>query len=364
VHRYLQGRSQDVDAVDALAGFRRFPQWMWRNADMLDFVGWLREHNQRAGGTHRPAGFYGLDLYSLHGSMQAVLAYLERVDPAAAARARARYACFEDFGDDPQQYGLGTRFDIDRSCEQEVVAQLVELQRQRGEQVVDGEAGEEDARFAAEQNALVVKNAERYYRELFFGRVNTWNLRDTHMADTLDALLSHLGRRGGGKLVVWAHNSHLGDARATEAAARREINLGQLARERHPGRVVNVGFTTHSGSVSAASKWDGPVERKRVRPALDGSYEELLHAVGEPRFFLDLRQLGEAGAGLSEPRLERAIGVVYQPETERWSHYFDAELPRQFDLLLHFDETRAVEPLERTARWEAGELPETFPYGV
>jgi erythromycin esterase-like protein len=337
---------------------------MWRNADVLDFVGWLRAFNERS---PRAVGFYGLDLYSLHASMQAVLAYLDRVDADAARRARTRYACFETLGATPQAYGYASGLDLSRSCEDEVVAQLVELQARRHRILMhDGGAAEDEA-FAAEQNALVVQNAERYYRGMFGGRVSTWNLRDTHMMDTLDALAAHLDRRATderAKIVVWAHNSHVGDARATEAALRGELDLGQLARERHGAGVANVGFTTWAGTVSAASEWDAPVERKRVRPALDDSYEALFHAVGAERFLVDLREVGEAGGMLATPRLERAIGVVYQPATERWSHYFECSLPTQFDFVVHVDETRAVEPLERSAGWDAGELPETYPQGL
>jgi erythromycin esterase-like protein len=303
-------------------------------------------------------GFYGIDLYSLHGSADAVLRYLERTAPDEAARARRRYACFEDL--DPQSYGWIVGSDLSRSCEEAVVAQLVEMQRRRHRLLLrDGFAARDEA-FAAVENARVVKNAEQYYRAMFGGHIETWNLRDQHMAETVEALLEHLG----GKIVVWAHNSHLGDARATEMSRRGELNLGQLLRQRFGGAVANIGFTTHRGTVSAASDWDAPVERKRVRPALDGSYEALFHQVGLDRFLLDLRELPEAAAGLIEPRLERAIGVIDRPQTERHSHYFEAVLPRQFDFVIHIDETRAVEPLERTAHWTAGELPETYPEGI
>ena len=373
VHRYVRGQGHDPDAVGALGDFRRFPTWMWRNAEVLDFVGWLRAHNdaQPIEVGERRVGFYGLDLYSLHSAIDHVLGYLDRVDPEAARRARQRYGCFGQLGgagealDDPQRYGYGTTLGLTPSCEGEVVAQLVELQRRRSEFLHDG-AGAEDELFQAEQNARLVERAEAYYRTLFQGHVASWNLRDTHMADTLDGLLGHLdqrlGRQGGrARVVVWAHNSHLGDARATEMSRGGELNLGQLLRERHGGEVVSIGFFTHHGTVSAATDWGAPVERKQVRPALEGSYEALFHRVGLPRFFLDLRELGEAAGMLWEQRLERAIGVVYRPGSERMSHYFHAQLPAQFDALLHFDETRAVEPLERTAEWERGELPETFP---
>ena len=364
VNRFVQGRSTDADAVDALGDFRRFPQWMWRNDDVVRFMRWLRRHNELQPPAAPRAGFYGLDLYSLHASVQAVLAYLDRVDPVAAAEARRRYGCLAAFGQDPQHYGWATRLELARSCEEEVVAQLRELQQRRAELVARGGFVGADEHFAAVENARVVLHAEEYYRAMFGSRVESWNLRDTHMAETLDALRAHLSRRGPAKIVVWAHNSHLGDARATELGEAGEINLGQLARERYGAAVCNLGFTTDRGSVAAAASWDAPVERKQVRPALDGSYEALFHASGVPRFLFDLRLLGEATGALAEPRLERAIGVVYQPATERLSHYFSAALPGQFDLVVHIDETRAVEPLERSAAWEPGELPETYPFNV
>jgi erythromycin esterase-like protein len=365
VNRFVRGTGSDTEAVEALSDFKRFPAWMWRNADVLDFVGWLREHNDRIGDLSAKAGFYGLDLYSLHTSIAAVLDYLDKVDPEAAKRARYRYACFELFGEDPQTYGYATSFGLSPDCEREVVNQLVEMQRRREELAARGAGGDEDELFAAEQNARVVKDAEEYYRSMFEGRVSSWNLRDMHMAETLDALLAHLEKKGGrSKLVVWAHNSHVGDARATQMGEAGEINIGQLARERYPGEALLVGFSTYTGTVTAASEWGAPAERKRVRPALRDSYEALFHRTGARSFLLNLRELGEAAGGLREPRLERAIGVIYLPQTERVSHYFQSRLPSQFDLLMHFDETRAVEPLERTAGWVRGELPETYPTGM
>jgi erythromycin esterase-like protein len=222
----------------------------------------------------------------------------------------------------------------------------------------------EDEFFHAEQNARLVKNAEQYYRSMFDGSISSWNLRDRHMAETLDALTAHLERPARpAKIVVWEHNSHLGDARATEMGHRGELNVGQLVREKYGRQAILVGFSTYSGTVTAASDWNGPAERKRVRPALAGSYEELFHSVGVPRFLL-LLQGDEMVSVLRGPRLERAIGVIYRPETERLSHYFHAQLPDQFDAVLHFDQTRAVEPLERSPDWERGEVPETFPFGV
>jgi erythromycin esterase-like protein/predicted phosphoribosyltransferase len=365
VNRYVRGVSDDVDAIEALADFRRFPTWMWRNTEVVEFVEWLRAHNDALPPSAPKTGFYGLDLYSLRASMKAVLQYLETVDAEAAKQARARYACFDHFGEDTQVYGFLTGTGVTKSCEDEVVSQLVELQRRAAEYTRrDGRVAEDEI-FYAEQNARLVKNAEAYYRSMFLEEVSSWNLRDRHMVETLDALVGHLGRQGGrAKVVVWAHNSHLGDARATEMGQRGELNVGQLVRERYGRDAVLVGFTTHHGTVTAASDWGAPAERKRVRPALAGSYEAMFHATRLGRFLLMWREGDTVSKALREPRLERAIGVIYRPETERMSHYFRAHLPDQFDAVLHFDETRAVEPLERTAGWEAGEVPETFPFAV
>jgi erythromycin esterase-like protein len=361
VNRYVQGLGPDRSADEALSGFQRFPTWMWRNRDVLEFVEWLRAHNREGGPA---AGFYGLDLYSLHASARAVLDYLKDVDPEAARRARYRYACFEHFGEDVQAYGYAAGFGLSASCEREAIEQLVELRRHALEYAQrDGRVAQDDY-FFAEQNARVVKNAEEYYRAMFRGRVSSWNLRDTHMADTLDALVAHLEAQAPGvKVAVWAHNSHLGDARATRMGDEGELNVGQLVRKRYPGRAVLVGFTTHEGTVTAASEWDGPAERKRVLPSLPGSWERLFHDTGLAGWYLRLREHALADE-LRGRRLERAIGVIYRPETERVSHYFDADLPRQFDAVLHLDRTVAVEPLEPFPR-ERGEEPvETYPTGL
>jgi erythromycin esterase-like protein len=367
VNQYVRGEGEDATGLDALASFKRFPTWMWRNADVLDFVGWLRAHNDERPREAR-AGFYGLDLYSLSSSIEAVLGYLDKVDPEAAKRARYRYGCFEDFGENPQAYGYAASFDLGASCEDQVVRQLVDLQRQ-GDAYMrrDGHVAA-DALFYAEQNARLVKNAEAYYRAMFQGQVESWNLRDRHMAETAGALLAHLDQHGGrSKLVLWAHNSHLGDARHTEMGHRGELNVGQLLRERYGREAVRVGCTTHTGTVTAASDWDEPAERKRVRPSMSESYERVLHEAGLPRFMLGLRDAGELKEQLGLPRLERAIGVIYRPDTERASHYFYAELSEQFDAVLHFDTTRAVEPLDSNSEWvaeEPAEMPETYPSGL
>jgi erythromycin esterase-like protein len=367
INRFVRGQSNDADATEALGDFKRFPQWMWRNADVLDFLGWLRAHNDARPSPNDQVGFYGLDLYSLHTSMAAVLQYLDTVDPPAAARARHRYACFDAFGPEPQAYGYAATLGLSPTCETAVLRQLVDLQESAGAYARRDGRVARDALFFAEQNARLVRNAERYYRAMFLGQALSWNLRDRHMTETLEALAIFLGMDGKrspaqpARIVVWAHNSHLGDARATEMSARGEINVGQLVRVRNPITTKLVGFTTYDGTVTAASDWDTPAERKTVRPALEGSYESVFHEVGYRRFLLDLTNDTEARRALLEPRLERAIGVIYRPQTERLSHYFHAVLPRQFDAVLHYDTTRAVEPMERTGAWNIGELAETYP---
>ena len=360
VHRFVTGREQAKNAEEALRDFSRFPAWMWRNTVMVEFVAWLREWNAR---NQNAGGIYGMDLYSMHRSIESVLEYLDKNDPSAARRARDRYACFEHFSVEPQLYGQATVIRGKEPCEDEVTEQLVEMRRKYREFISrDGHIAEEEF-FSAEQNARLVMNAERYYRAMFHGRDESWNLRDSHMFETLNELFAHLDS-GSAKIVVWAHNSHLGDARATEMSARGELNVGQLVRERFGRRAYAIGFSTYSGTVTAASDWGGPAERKRVRAGLRGSYEELFHATGIPAFWLSLGEQNESTTLLMNERLQRAIGVIYRPETERFSHYFESRLPEQFDAIIHFDQTRALEPLERASEWERGELPETYPSGV
>lgn len=364
VNRYIRGVGKDQTANDALSDFTRFPLWMWRNADVLDLVGWLRAHNDKFPKQEQKAGFYGIDLYSLHGSIEAVLKYLDKVDPDAARRARYRYSCFEDFGEDPQSYGYAAGFNMEMSCEKEVINQLIELQRRAAEYANRDGFIARDEYFYAEQNARLVKNAEEYYRSMFRGRVSSWNLRDRHMAESLHALSAHLEQSGqSGKIIVWAHNSHLGDARATEMGEHGEWNVGQLVREKYGDAAFLLGFTTYAGTVTAATNWDEPGQLKRVRPALENSYEELFHETGLPQFYLNLRD-DEASKILRQPRLERAIGVIYRPESERVSHYFNARLAVQFDAVIHFDESRAVEPLDKVSSWQHEDAPETFPTGI
>ncbi|HMC20791.1 MAG TPA: erythromycin esterase family protein [Thermoanaerobaculia bacterium] len=365
VNRYVRGIGGDAEPIEAVGDFKRFPTWMWRNADVLDFIGWLREYNDQIPTEDQRVGFYGLDLYSLYTSIEKVIGYLQQVDPEAARRARQRYACFEHYGEDTQAYGYATTFGMTESCEKEVVSQLVEFRRKAAEYGTrDGHIPPDEA-FFAEQNARLVANAERYYRSMFAGRVSSWNLRDQHMTETLITLAEHLRRRArhDSKVVVWEHNSHLGDARATEMGKHGELNVGQLVREHYGDDSRLIGFTTHSGTVTAASEWDGPAERKRVRPAMEGSYELLFHDFGEEKFYLPLRG-NDVAVRLEDPMLERAIGVIYLPQSERRSHYFYASLPRQFDAVLHYDITRAVEPLERWELEHTTEVPETYPHAL
>jgi erythromycin esterase-like protein len=365
VNRYVRGLSDDESANEALSGFKRFPTWMWRNTVVLEFVEWLRDYNSSLPMNATKVGFYGLDLYSLYTSIEAVLGYLNKVDPDAAKRARYRYSCFEHFAEDTQAYGYAANFSITESCEREVIEQLVELRRRAADYASRDGRVAQDEFFFAEQNARLVLNAEKYYRSMFRGRVESWNLRDRHMAETLDALVAHLTAQGqAAKIAVWEHNSHLGDARATYMADYGELNVGQLVRERYGSEAVLIGFTTYTGTVTAASKWDGVAERKRVRPALEGSYEASFHNADMASFLLRLRDNASASVALRDPKLERAIGVIYLPRTERQSHYFEARLSDQFDAVIHFDETSALQPLERHALWETGEPPETFPTGV
>jgi erythromycin esterase-like protein len=358
VNRFVRGVGSDADAEQALSGFERFPQWMWRNTVVAEFAGWLRERNDGLEDPARQAGFYGMDLYSLHRSMDEVVRYLEEIDPAAAERARERYSCFDHFGDDAHMYAYQVGIGGEESCEQQAVDQLLEMQRLAADRAMSNGFVGDDRAFYAERNARLVVDAEEYYRATFRSGVASWNLRDRHMADTVDALVEHLERaQGPTRVVVWAHNSHVGDARATELGDAGELNVGQLVRERHPREAMIVGFSTYSGTVTAASDWGRPAERKTVRRGLEGSWEEHFHEHAVPRAIVDTR-------GLEGRRLQRAIGVVYRPETERLSHYFHARIADQYDYVINIDETAAVEPLARAGAVPAGELPDTYPWGV
>lgn len=336
--------------------FSRFPAWMWRNDEVRGFVDWLRDHNSRLEPGDRVA-FHGLDLYSLYTSIRAVLEFLEDVDPQLAAVARQRYGCLEPFESDPATYARAALDPQYQTCEEPVMEMLREMQRHHRHY-----AEHDSERFlSAMQNARLVANAEEYYRTMYYGTHNAWNLRDTHMFETLETLLAHHGEASG--VVVWAHNSHVGDSGATDMGRRGEFNIGRLCRARFGSDVYSIGFGTDHGTVAAASNWDSPMEITEVRPALKNSYEHLFHESGIARFMLPLRVDADAALveRLRDRHLERAIGVIYRPQTERQSHYFHACLPEQFDEYIWFDETRAVTPF--TAGSLAG-VPETYPFGL
>lgn len=352
IDRYVRHRSGVPWREPA---FTRFPTWMWRNEEVLDFVEWLREHNA-ALPPDRRVSFHGLDLYALGSSIESVVGYLEEVDPDAAAEARERYSCFAPWQKEPAGYG---RASIRRGlhlCEKAVLETLRDLLECRLEYAQD----DSDDYLDAEGNAHLVAAAEAYYRSIYHGAADSWNLRDRHMFETLRRVC----RARGGKAVIWAHNSHLGDAAATEMGSYRgQLNLGQLCREHYGEAAALVGFGTDRGEVAAASDWGGALEIKAVLPASGGSIEDLCNRTGIPGFLLDLgRQRGSMlERGLMEPRPERAIGVIYRPETERESHYFTASLPRQFDHYVWFDETHAVRPLTGDS---ARGAPDTYPFGL
>ncbi|MBW9117707.1 protein-L-isoaspartate(D-aspartate) O-methyltransferase [Rhizobium cauense] len=334
--------------------FQRFPSWMWRNTDVFAFLAWLREHNATASANEQ-AGFYGLDIYNMRGSIAAVLDYLDKADPKAAAVARERYGCLTPWQNAPHTYGRATLTDAYRSCEDAVTRQCGELLRHALKESRD------DTLFDAAQNARLVTAAEKYYRIMYYGGAEAWNLRDRHMFETLEHLLDRAGPNS--KAVVWAHNSHIGDARHTEMGkVRGELSLGQLCREKFADEVALIGFGTHVGTVAAATDWDGEMEVKRVRPSLEESVERCCHLSRSTRFLLDFARHAELANLLAHERLERFIGVIYRPGTERLSHYANVELSKQFDAYVWFDETHAITPISPQAT--SGPVPDTFPSGL
>ncbi len=354
VHRYLQGLGNKENWKQAFDGFVRFPTWMWRNKTLIPFFKWFREYNESLPSSAKKLGFYGLDLYSLNTSMQAVINYLIKIDPEAANRARERYSCFDHLGTDPQTYGYLTSEGLKKPCIKEAFDEVIELQH-RAFEYVHQDGLSEDEYFFAIQNARLVEDAEKYYRSMYEGRVSSWNVRDTHMLKTLNTLSDHLERKflKPAKIVVWAHNSHVGDAAATEMGSKGEVNLGQLVREHHGDiNTFLLGFSTYEGTVAAADDWDCPAKHKRVNPGMKGSYEELFHLLKHKNFLLDLRKNKELEHYFKIPRLQRAIGVIYRPDTERHSHYFFTQLTNQFDAIIHFDKTTALEPLDKNAEWD------------
>jgi protein-L-isoaspartate(D-aspartate) O-methyltransferase len=350
INRKVRGLAPRPDAPQP---FQRFPTWMWKNRDVAAFTDWLQRHNQQA---TTPCGFYGLDIYNMHAAIGAVLAYLDKVDPEAAAAARERYACLTPWQHEPATYGRAVLTQGYRKCEEAVIRQCREmLEREFAYARQDG-----DEFLDAAQNARLVASAERYYRIMYYGNADSWNLRDTHMFETLEHLLDWRGADA--KAVVWAHNSHIGDARETDMGqVREELNIGQLCRMRFGGDAALIGMGTHSGTVACASDWDGEMEIKRIKPSRGDSVERVCHDSEVPRFLLDFAPDPALSRRLAEPRLERFIGVIYRPETELQSHYAEAALSHQFDAYLWFDETRAVEEIG-PERHQG--VPDTFPFGV
>ncbi len=356
IDHYIHGA--EPDPLLEAKPFSRFPTWMWANHSVLDFIHYLKSWNAEAS-TNRQVSFYGLDLYSLYASIEVVLNYLQKVDPETAQVARMRYGCLLPWATEPSLYGQFVITQRYRACERDVVNALQDLLRKRLEysRIRDGEAF-----FNAEQNARLIANAERYYRTMYYAEDNSWNQRDQHMFDTLRAILKFKGEDA--KVVIWEHNSHIGDARATQMSARGELNIGQLVREAWTEQAYLIGFGTDHGAVAAASEWGGPMEVKSVQPSHPDSYERVCHQASANNFMLPLTQplKEEARKRLLPERLERAIGVIYRPETELQSHYFYACLPHQFDEYIWMDETRAVEPLSKETL--GGEIPDTFPFGL
>lgn len=354
VNRYLKGIGDKNNPESALKSFLRFPTWMWRNTAILPFLLWMRSHNEKIANLNNKIGFYGLDLYSLQTSMQSVIKYLQKVDPNAAKRAVERYACFDHLGFAPEIYGYLTSTGVKEPCIKKAVEQLLDLQHNAISLMSKDGIPAEEEYFYATQNARLVKNAEIYYRAHFEGRVSSWNIRDTHMAETLNVLSNHLEKTFNkpAKIVVWAHNSHVGDARATEMGEQGEINIGQLIREEYGEESYLIGFSTYQGFVTAAAKWGGQANLIPVTPALQSSYEELFHHVKHKNFILNLVNDTDLEHYLRLPHLQRAIGVIYRPDTERMSHYYFSRIPYQFDSIIHIDQTTAVEPLDKSNEWQ------------
>jgi len=358
IDRYVRHRPWREGELKA---FERFPTWMWRNHEFDHFIRWLHDHNANRA-YERMCGFYGLDLYNLSGSMRGVIDFLERENPELARLAHRRYGCLEPWAEEPQLYGRNALIEGYARCEVGVVAMLKDLLQHQ----LDCYSPECDEWLDAAANARLVKDAEAYYRVMYHGSAASWNLRDQHMFETLNMILD---AKPDSKAIVWAHNSHIGNAAFTDMGMHRdELNIGQLCKDKWDAKARLIGLGTHTGTVAAADDWDEPMKIKQVRPSLPESYERASHEAGLPRFLLDLRE-GEVGREIQQqlmaPRLERFIGVIYRPETERWSHYSEAILPRQFDAWLWFDETHAVAPLAAGKRpGDHAEVDETYPFGL
>jgi len=356
LNRYIKGYPDAGDSArEVLHSFQRWPTWMWANEEIVNLAEWLRGFNANRAAEHR-VGFHGLDVYSLWDSLYSIMGYLHRVEPSALPQAWGAFRCFEPYGEDVQEYARATAF-VPNSCEKEVIDLLVRIRRE-GAQLA---AADPEAYFEAEQNALVVKNAEAYYRAMVRGGPESWNIRDQHMTQTLERLQRHYGK--GSRAIVWAHNTHIGDARFTDMAGEGMVNLGQLVRQHHGDEeAVLVGFGSHRGSVIAGREWEAPMERLTVPPARAGSWEDLLHQVGADDKLL-LFPADRVNELLLEPRGHRAIGVVYHPQYERYGNYVPTVLPHRYDAFLYLDETEALHPLHLQPQPEK-EVPETFPSGV
>ncbi|HYF97794.1 MAG TPA: erythromycin esterase family protein [Coxiellaceae bacterium] len=362
---YLKGISED-SAEDSLSEFKRFPEWMWRNTTIPPFLQWLRNHNDGYSSDQAKIGLYGLDLYCLNNSMQAVIDYLKHYDEAAANIAMQRYACFDHHVADPQQYVYLVENKLKTPCVKEVSNQFLDMQHLAFTRLTKNLSDKTDALFYALQNARLVKNAEHYYRALFESNQLSWNIRDQHMAETVQNLIAYLEDKLNkpAKIIVWAHNSHVGDARATEMSAKGELNLGQIVREQFNLSSCLIGFSTYSGKVTAADNWGSEGQCKTIQPALRGSYEFLLHNLHMKNFSLNLRKDVRVNELLLAPQLQRTIGVIYRPDSERMSHYYFSRLPYQFDALVHFDRSTAIKPINLTNDYHSDEALDTYPSGI
>jgi len=364
IHRYCKGEGDKETPESALTAFKRFPTWMWRNTQMYKFIKYLRHYNDQFSSNTEKIGFYGLDLYCINESAQAVINYLQQYHQEAAEKTIQRYSCFENAKFNPQLYGYLTDKNLTQACTREVTKQFLEMQHLIY-QTSRSSLEDNDKLFYILQNARIVKNAEKYYRALLEPYHITWNIRDQHMADTLQNIIAHIEntRSQPAKVIVWAHNSHIGDSRATEMFERNQLNLGQLVRERFNTTPFLLGFSTAVGSVTAASEWDGPASYKKIQAPLTGSYEYLFHQLKEKNFLLNLNEDNKLTHLLKVSQLQRAIGVIYHPHTERMSHYYFSHLAYQFNALLHLDITKALIPLDKKRALVSGDIPDTYPVG-
>lgn len=366
VNEYVNATSTDENGEAALLGFQRFPTWMWRNEEVLDFIEWLRVFNDHKPKHERGVGFYGMDLYSLFTSMEVVMKYLLKTDRALAEKAKKRFSCFDHYNNDSQLYGyLASYSESLHGCEHEVIDQLKEILKMKLYlQSMSNKVPDEF--FSTLQNARLIKNAENYYRCMYGGRTSSWNLRDEHMVQTIEQIDQHLSQEYGrpARIIVWAHNSHIGDARETQLSLIGELNVGQLMRQKYGSEVFLLGFTTFEGYVTAASEWGARAERKKINPGLENSYENLFHQVGYDRFMFITKDNMKLKSFFPIRKLERAIGVVYVPRSERQSHYFYSNIANQFDAVIHIDATEALKPIEKYSSLPNQDAPETFPSGL